>query len=202
MCVCIYICIYGFKQISPTNVAFNPGFFNCFFRPQIWTLRVLKRTNLQYIYIYIYGLKKITPTDLAFNPGFFNCFLQTPDLDSTSSETHESAIKIYIFCHHDNDFLLLPPPLLPTIKPCPDLHQSSKVLGNSAEMAAARPAWIRYGSWTHNLSYSPKNPQNHHFPGLYYCVHFFFTIYIYIYTYVYIYAYIYLCGIESTRRRS
>ena len=40
----------------------------------------------------------------------------------------------------------------PSMKPWLVPHQSSKVLGNSAEIAAARPTWIRNGSWTHKLS--------------------------------------------------
>ena len=52
-------------------------------------------------------------------------------MDCTSSETHDFAIIIFL-CHQDHDFLLLPPPLLPTIKLRSDPHQSSVVLEKSA----------------------------------------------------------------------
>ena len=93
----------------------------------------------------MYGKKVFYTNQFSFQPGIFQLFFR-PRMDSTSSETHESAIKYIFFCIHDLDFLLLPPPPLPTIKPCSAPHQSSKVLGNKAEMAAARPAWIRDGS--------------------------------------------------------
>ena len=46
-----------------------------------------------YIYIYIYGEKNFDPTKKWLEHGMRYIFFFMPDLESTGSETHESAIK-------------------------------------------------------------------------------------------------------------